>query len=382
MNRRLRGICGGVVAIAVVAGISGFPAEAADLIFPLEAAISVTRTPAGLTLMPYGEIAVQVTIINGTDEDLRGIYYAEHIPAVYTVHSDSISIDGAPVDDYIFETSSDDVYHYSDVHRWIIEEPDGYDEMNNPLPAGATLTISFRIGTLGYFQESWPPYIFSCEWPPGVPPSSFGYCEETLTINSSEDTDGDGLADEWEIYFYADLSPDGTADGDEDGLMDLEEHDNGSAPDVKDTDSDGMEDGWEVDYGLDPVDATDAEKDFDADGLSNLTESGAGTNPNNVDSDDDGLEDYDELAYDGDDVYDPYDPVGNPTGTDTAATAADTDGDGFSDYIEVNSESSPVDESITPLRLFVNFSPSGSEHPPGSCRADTSAFSPRGFGWH
>ncbi|HUK82669.1 MAG TPA: hypothetical protein VLZ12_08580, partial [Verrucomicrobiae bacterium] len=48
-----------------------------------------------------------------------------------------------------------------------------------------------------------------------------------------------------------------------------------------DADGDGIVNGWEQAYGLDPLNAADANADNDGDGLSNLQESLAGTDPTN-----------------------------------------------------------------------------------------------------
>lgn len=58
-----------------------------------------------------------------------------------------------------------------------------------------------------------------------------------------------------------------------------------------DSDKDGMPDEWEIIHGLNPNDATDAQKDNDGDGLTNLEEYGAGSNPLNPDSNGDGIPD-------------------------------------------------------------------------------------------
>ena len=63
----------------------------------------------------------------------------------------------------------------------------------------------------------------------------------------------------------------------------------------EDSDHDGMPDVWEIKYGLDPLDANDADGDKDEDGLSNREEYDEGTDPTNPDSDDDGWEDGKEI---------------------------------------------------------------------------------------
>ena len=48
---------------------------------------------------------------------------------------------------------------------------------------------------------------------------------------------------------------------------------------LNDTDSDGMPDDWELLYGLNPYDPTDALGDIDGDGINNLQEYKQGSNP-------------------------------------------------------------------------------------------------------
>lgn len=62
-------------------------------------------------------------------------------------------------------------------------------------------------------------------------------------------------------------------------------------PSTNDTDGDGMGDGWEVQYDLDPLDPSDADGDFDGDGLANRAEFAADANPRQRDTDGDGLSD-------------------------------------------------------------------------------------------
>ena len=104
------------------------------------------------------------------------------------------------------------------------------------------------------------------------------------------------------------------ADGDDDGLSDVDELENGSDPNRVDTDSDGIPDGWELENGLDPLDPTDAALDPDGDGLDNLGEYLNETDPSGDDLDEDGVPD----GY-------------------------DTDGDGVDDGTEVENGSDPND---------------------------------------
>jgi len=79
----------------------------------------------------------------------------------------------------------------------------------------------------------------------------------------------------------------------------------------QDTDGDGIPDEWELDNGLDPSDPSDAYADFDGDGLTNIQEYTFGTNPNRADSDNDAVSDKDEIINEG---TDPLDPVSKPGG--------------------------------------------------------------------
>jgi hypothetical protein len=63
-------------------------------------------------------------------------------------------------------------------------------------------------------------------------------------------------------------------------------------PKGNDTDGDGLPDDWEILYGLDPFNRTDAMLDTDSDTLSNLQEFILKTNPTKYDTDDDGVLDY------------------------------------------------------------------------------------------
>ena len=82
----------------------------------------------------------------------------------------------------------------------------------------------------------------------------------TITVDSNKavtatfvasDSDGDGMLDTWENTHFGDLTHDGTADGDSDGLTDLQEYQNSTDPNHPDSDGDGYSDSEEV--GWDPV---------------------------------------------------------------------------------------------------------------------------------
>jgi len=84
---------------------------------------------------------------------------------------------------------------------------------------------------------------------------------------------------------------------------------------VQDTDGDGLPDQWELAHGFDPLTPGEQLLDSDQDGLNNLQEYQLGTDPNNPDTDGDGISDELEAAF-GTSPLDIYSPV-----SCTAATA-------------------------------------------------------------
>ena len=148
-----------------------------------------------------------------------------------------------------------------------------------------------------------------------------------LTDPTSNDTDGDGMPDGWEVeYGLNPISPfDANGDLDNDGwdfdrnsiisgfesFTNLEEYLNGTIPTNNDTDGDGMPDGWETFHGLKPLDSSDANEDYDEDGydinrdgfissiesFTNLEEFLNNTSPSHNDTDLDGMWDGWEVYY-------------------------------------------------------------------------------------
>jgi len=114
-----------------------------------------------------------------------------------------------------------------------------------------------------------------------------------IPIPTGIDADNDGLPDDWEIYYFNDITLYNGPEDDEldynrfslgDGLTVSEEFINHINPNNSDTDGDGIDDGWEVTYGFEPLNHKDASEDRDGDGYSNFHEYKSGTNPSNPSS--------------------------------------------------------------------------------------------------
>ena len=115
------------------------------------------------------------------------------------------------------------------------------------------------------------------------------------TDPNNEDTDDEGLKDGDEVYAYG---TDPTLDDtDGDGLKDDDEvMGYGTDPNSPDSDADGMPDGWEKKHGLHPM-KRDADDDPDRDGLTNLEEYFNETNPQRDDTEGDGIPDGWEVEH-------------------------------------------------------------------------------------
>ena len=99
--------------------------------------------------------------------------------------------------------------------------------------------------------------------------------EMTLDITNPADSDSDGMGDNWETFYFGNLSRDGSADFDNDGRTDLEEWGDGTNPTLADVDGDGLNDGEEHTLGTDPFN-----EDSDGDGWNDGEEVTVGADPN------------------------------------------------------------------------------------------------------
>lgn len=87
----------------------------------------------------------------------------------------------------------------------------------------------------------------------GVKAPGLSNVKINLTSDDLADSDGNGLADTWELEYFGKLGNLADGDPDEDGLTNAEELQWGTDPFEDDTDDDGMKDGDEVFVGFNPA---------------------------------------------------------------------------------------------------------------------------------
>jgi hypothetical protein len=111
-------------------------------------------------------------------------------------------------------------------------DPDGtYPALTaSPLPSGAVFTDNGN----GEAVFAWTPATGQAGNHSVTITASDGILSDSqavlLTILPAQDTDGDGMADAWEMAYFGTLARDGTGDYDGDGISDLKEYLNGTNP--------------------------------------------------------------------------------------------------------------------------------------------------------
>jgi hypothetical protein len=162
---------------------------------------------------------------------------------------------------------------YNDELAKITFSPSSY------LEYGTVYTLKLSVADL--FENMLKDYqtSFTTEPKPLPPPPDTD--DDDIPDPEDTDDDNDGLPDEWENKYGLDPlnATDADADPDGDGLTNLQEYSIGTNPTGKDSDGDGIPDDWEVKYNMNATDSTDAVKDDDSDGQSNLDEFQGGSDP-------------------------------------------------------------------------------------------------------
>lgn len=208
-------------------------------------------------------------------------------------------------------------------------------------------------------------------------PANIGQLKAVFSLPLEElnpnDTDGDGMPNQWEEDHGLDPddASDAPADGDGDGLSNLREFQLGTDPNNSDTDGDHVSDGAEVlVHFTNPLSASDADNDGvpddwevanelidgtgdqDDDGLSDANEFSDGTDPYLADTDMDGMSDKAEIQA----GYDPADGDENNNGQSDGYE--DDDSDGYVNHAEAKSGTNPKDgtkkpDGVTTTKLLI-----------------------------
>jgi hypothetical protein len=134
--------------------------------------------------------------------------------------------------------------HYLVQHSSDLLLPWSFLPNYNPSGANAVLRVQFTTDAKKYFFRT-------LQFDPNDVPASI-------------DTDGDGLPDQWELYYFGNLSRNGTGDWNNDGMLDRDAFRYGLDPFKRDNDGDGMIDGYEITMGLNPL-LSDGAADKDGD---------------------------------------------------------------------------------------------------------------------
>ncbi|MFW9806145.1 MAG: M28 family metallopeptidase [Candidatus Thorarchaeota archaeon] len=113
-----------------------------------------------------------------------------------------------------------------------------------------------------------------------------------VTISYETDIDGNDVLDSQEFWFDSEYF---NMDQDADSISDGREMILGTNLNSNDSDSDSMSDPWELEYGLDPLNPSDASEDLDNDGVTNAVEYAYDCNPSLPDSDMDSMPDLWEI---------------------------------------------------------------------------------------
>ncbi|MCK6571535.1 hypothetical protein L6V77_10630 [Myxococcota bacterium] len=172
-----------------------------------------------------------------------------------------------------------------------------------------------------------------------------------------DDSDGDGLPDDWELAYFGDLvTADGTTDRDEDGSSDLAEFLSGSNPLCRDRDDDGLSEPTEICADGDDCDDLDPgasarSDDADCDGVPDEGDAFPNDPAEARDNDGDGVGDNGDGDDDGDGVPDELDFAPNDP-----SEQMDTDGDGLGDNADDDDDGDGVPDDADGCPLVANAS--------------------------
>ncbi len=220
-----------------------------------------------------------------------------------------------------------------------VTDADAYIHLpRNPFNPGGSLTHTYgkadgvMILRIQHIEQIWYRFVEATDFNLQYWEGNTEHAYYTIPLDGpNDDSDADGLDDDWEMLHFGNLLHDGTQDEEPDGLTNLQEYDLGTNPLDSDSDDDGLSDGAEVaTYETDPADP-----DTDGDGLNDGTEVGMGTSPTDVDSDDDEMNDGWEADHS-------LDPLADDAGEDP-------DNDGYTNLEEFIADTDPMKPWSIPL---------------------------------
>jgi len=263
-------------------------AVASEAVKSIAAAIAFTQSRAyqmpvtgytSFTLQPGHERSFYITITKGTTINVTGRWWSGG--ATYGIYNPQ----GNLVEEVIFDNASpwessvvlDTLVGGLGIYRLSV-----YNHRGTITGYEVSWTYDSDVDNNGIFdsEEFWfDTAIFSSDQDSDTLTDAF---EMIIGTNwQSTDSDLDQLPDNWEIEYGLDpLDPsDALHDEDGDSLTNLEEFEYGSNPILVDSDYDKLPDNWEIENGLNPV-RDDASEDPDNDYITNLEEYRAGTDPN------------------------------------------------------------------------------------------------------
>jgi hypothetical protein len=151
---------------ALLASALGYSSDNSSLTRSFNQSLALTNLP----------IVATVTFTNGGTTALRGFYYAEELPALFTITCLSVTRNGQAVTNYVFEAGQEgDVYPGCTPYRWVLERPPAFTESNAVAPM-TTVQIVYSIscstdGSFNLQEFNWTAYV------PANTNSVFGFSE-------------------------------------------------------------------------------------------------------------------------------------------------------------------------------------------------------------
>jgi len=154
--------------------------------------ITISRAFDQIQASVDSPITITVNFTSLEPFDLRGFYYAVHIPEGLSVDTESVRINGSVISSYIDESGlSEDIYNGCIPYRWILETPTAFGE-NNPVSQNSTVEIVYSVtssqeGALDFDEFHWVGYYQEAVDGQG---SAFGHSqtEDQQTISFFENT--------------------------------------------------------------------------------------------------------------------------------------------------------------------------------------------------